>query len=274
MYCRECGKEIDDNVEYCPNCGARVKAQDVRYRKPKSSGWNSGKTIALIVGGLLLMMGVPIIIGGTALYGVTSFLDQGDGYIGVQGVDFETDTQALVVRDMDVRDFVVDDIDSPPRWIWSPNMGDLVNFRINADSNNGKPVFIGITRASKAREYLGSAEYDEITEFRMEDPRERDPYIEYDYHPGDEITQNPTSLDIWEAETSGSGVQTLNWSPEPGEYWLVVMNSDASEVVDVEAGLAVKIPILTGIAQGLLFGGVVLIGIGIVVIYYGIIRPR
>ena len=274
MYCRECGKEIDDSVEYCPNCGARVRTQDVRYRKPESGRWDSGKTVALIIGGLLLMMGVPIIIGGTALYGVTNFLDQGDGYIGVQGVDFETDTQALVVRDLDIRDFVVDDIDRPPEWIWSPDAGDLVSFRLNAESNTGKPIFIGIALEEDARGYIGSAEYDEITEFRMENPRENEPYIEYDYHQGDEITQEPTSLDIWEVQTSGPGTQTLTWSPEPGEYWLVVMNTDSSEVVDVEAGLAVKVPILTGIAQGLLFGGIVLVGVGIVVIYYGIIRPR
>jgi hypothetical protein len=108
----------------------------------------------------------------------------------------------------------------------------------------------------------------------MEDPPEGDPYIEYDYHQGEEIAVEPTSLEIWVVETSGPGIQTLTWSPEEGEYWLVVMNADASELVDVEAGLAVKVPILTAIAMGLLFGGIVLVGIGIVVIYYGIIRPR
>jgi hypothetical protein len=114
LYCRECGKEINDDVEYCPHCGAKVRTPRVRYRKPETRGWDSGKTVALIIGGILLLMGVPILIGGGALIGVTSFLDQGEDYIGVEGVDFETETQALVVREMDTRDFVVDDIDGPP----------------------------------------------------------------------------------------------------------------------------------------------------------------
>lgn len=274
MYCRECGKEIDEKADYCPHCGAKAGKPAVRIRQPRGSGWDAGKTLALVIGAGLLLLGIPVTLGGGALLGVTGFLDRGEGYIGVEGVNLETDTQALVARELDVAGFTADGVVGPPIRIWKPDFTDFLSFRVKAESNNGKRVFIGILRQQDALGYLGSAEYSQVTRFRMDNPWGRDPYVEYRLHRGEAITVSPTELDVWVAEATGYGTQTLTWSPEPGKYWLVIMNADSSAVVDVETGVSVKAPVIVWVARGLFVGGLALTGVGATVIYYGVVKPR
>jgi hypothetical protein len=203
--------------------------------------------------------------------GVTDYFDQGGGFIGVDNIDLATSTQMLVGKDMDIH---IDDVDGPPHWMWEPRVSDLVTIKIKAESNTGEDIFIGIVDVSDAYSVFGDVAYDQITEYSADDVRGRYPYIEYRYHPGSVITVSPTELDIWVAEVSGSGEQTLTWSPDIGNYWVVIMNEDGSANVDVEAGVAVKIPILGSIGRGLFVGGLVLLSFGVAIVYFGAIRPR
>ena len=223
------------------------------------------------MGGFFILIAVPILFSGGALMGVTGIFDQGGGYIGIENVNFATSTQMLIGREMSV---VIDDYDSPPSWLWEPDFSDLVTIKIKADSNTGDGVFIGIVEAGDAYAAFGDAAYDQITKFNMENLRGRNPEVTYRYHPGETLTIVPTDLDIWVAEVSGSGEQTLTWSPELGTYWLVIMNEDGSANVDIDAGVAVKMPILDNIGKGLFMGGLVLLAVGVAIVYFGAIKPR
>ena len=88
------------------------------------------------------------------------------------------------------------------------------------------------------------------------------------------MTEIPTELDIWVASVYGSGEQTLTWSPESGNFWVVVMNENSSPNLSIDAGVAVRIPIMDNIGRGLFIGGLVLLGIGIAIIFFGVINPR
>ncbi len=39
MYCKTCGKEVNDNAEICPHCGCRLKGVSVREEDAKSVGF-------------------------------------------------------------------------------------------------------------------------------------------------------------------------------------------------------------------------------------------
>lgn len=205
--------------------------------------------------------------------GVSGIFDQGGGYIGVDNVDFVTSTQVMIGKSMDVEGLEYDNFDGPPRWLWEPQIGDLVKIKIKAESNDDKPVFIGIIEERDGLEYFGDVEYDYITDFRMENPSSR-PYISYRKHSGDEATFVPTDLGIWVDEVHGYGEQAMVWEPEEGNYWLVIMNEDASAGVDVETGLSVRVPILSSIGRGLFLGGLVSLAFGVGVIYFGAIKDR
>jgi hypothetical protein len=271
VYCNKCGSEMPKGAVFCESCGTPRERKEIKYIKQRGSGASFGKAVAVIAGSLFILISLPILFSGGALMGVTGLFDQGGGFIGVDNIDFETSTQMLVGKDLDI---YIDDFDGPPQWIWEPSIGDLVTIKIKAESNTGDNIFIGIVEADDAYSAFGDTAYDQITEFQMEDVRGRYPYIEYRYHPGEALTVVPTELDIWVTEVSGSGEQTLTWSPDIGNYWLIIMNEDASANVDVEAGVGVKIPILGSIGTGLFVGGLVLLAFGVAIVYFGAIRPR
>ncbi|MGW8179017.1 MAG: zinc-ribbon domain-containing protein [bacterium] len=271
IYCRKCGSEMPQNADYCEACGAPVEYREMKYIKPRGSGNNFGKVIAVLFGGFFILVAVPILFGGGALMGVTDFFDQGGGYIGVDNVNFATSTQMIVAKEMDI---VIDDYNTAPTWLWEPSIGDLVTIKIKAESNTGDNVFIGIVDASDAYAVLGSSAYDQITRFNLDGPRDRYPDIAYRYHAGEALNITPADLDIWVAEVSGNGEQTLTWNPELGQYWLVIMNEDGSASVDVDTGVSVKMPILGSIGRGLFVGGLVLLAVGVAIVYFGAIKPR
>ncbi|MBN2336048.1 zinc ribbon domain-containing protein [Candidatus Bathyarchaeota archaeon] len=273
QYCRKCGKELEDKEDFCQECGAAVHESSIQYKKQSGGSWGAGKVIAVLFGGLLLLVGVPLTFAGTAVMGVTRSLDDGTGYIGIRGVDFDTGTQALVFKEMHMKDMLIDEIDGPMVHYWAPEPGDFVKLKFTAESNTGGEVFIGVIEESKAMEYLGDAEYDYISEFRMDKPHDRTPEITYRRHDGDTLNATLLDLDIWTAYANGEEA-TLDWAPEDGSYWVVIMNADASAPVDVETGLGVKVPFLSFIGQGLMLGGLVCLGLGGLVMYFGVVGRK
>jgi hypothetical protein len=271
-YCKKCGNDLPSNADFCPACGETTHKSEISYIKPNKGGTSGGQVVAILLGGFLILIAIPFLAGGSALLGVNSILDQGSDYIGVDNVDMYTSTQVLVAKELDIRDLDIDNDDEIPRWVMENKLGDLVTIRISADSHDGKDVFIGIVEEADALEYLSGIEYDYINNFQME--TYNDPDISYRRHSGDEVTTLPTDLDIWVAETSGPGEQTLTWSPDTGNYWMVIMNEDASQEVDIETGFAVKVPIIGNIGGGLFFGGFVAMTLGVAIVYYGAIKPR
>ena len=271
IYCNKCGSEMPQGADFCENCGASKEIRDIKYVKPRGTGATFGKGVAIVVGGFFILIAIPILFGGGAVMGVADFFDQGGGFIGVDNIDLETSTQMLVGKEMEIH---IEDFDSPSNWMWEPDLDDLVTIRIKAESNTGKPVFIGIADASDAYHVFGDAAYDEIIKYSIDDVRGQYPDIAYRYHPGETLNMTPVDLDIWVTSVSGNGEQTLTWSPDIGNFWLVVMNEDGSANVDIESGVAVKIPILDNIGRGLFIGGLVLLGIGVAIVYFGAIRPR
>jgi hypothetical protein len=272
VYCKKCGEEMSKDAIFCQNCGTPKERKEITYIKSRGSGIGFGKAVAIIVGGLFILVGISVLFAGGALMGVTGVLDQGEGFIGVDNMDIETNTQLLVAKELDM---IVDDFEGPPNWVWEPDIGDFVTIKIKADSDNSKNVFIGIVEEQDAVEYLGTVEYDQISDFHMDNGgRSSQPYLEYRYHPGNQLNIAPIELDIWVSEVHGSGEQTLTWSPEVGRYWLVIMNEDGSPNVDVDVGFSVKIPILGSIGRGLFVGGLMVLGLGVAIIYFGVIKPR
>ncbi|MCK4582288.1 DUF4389 domain-containing protein, partial [Candidatus Bathyarchaeota archaeon] len=82
----------------------------------------------------------------------------------------------------------------------------------------------------------------------------------------------PTIHSFWAAFATGSVHETVTWSVAPGRYWVVVMNEDASQGVDVDLQMGAKVPILKNLDDVLLTVGVLVGLVGAAVIYYGAVK--
>jgi len=272
QYCKECGNQIDNDAEFCPTCGAQIRESKINYVKTSTVGDNTRTILALLIGGFIILISLPLMFSGFTILTLDQYLDQGDGYIGVRGIDFATDTQALVFKDLEIEDMMLEDIESQwvRRWIFSQD--GLGSARITFESANEKEIFMGIARVQDIQPYLVGAEYDELNEVDLDGPQDEYPEINYRHNYGEQITVDLSDLDIWVASVSGDGEEVLQWAPKAGNYWVVVMNEDLSDSVEFDGGLGIKLGILKPIGGGLLSAGFVILLVGIVIIYFGAIR--
>ena len=69
MFCSKCGKQIEDDVQYCPFCGSKVNVeweekQEISYKKKNDYKHSNGifSKLMVIVG--VFALGIIIITGG------------------------------------------------------------------------------------------------------------------------------------------------------------------------------------------------------------------
>jgi hypothetical protein len=268
-YCRKCGKEIGEDARYCPACGAAVGASEAMYSKParRSAG---GKILALIFGGLLLLVSFSILAGGAALMWAQDTMTTPEGFMMSKPIRLQTSSYALDVQSLDIH--------MEPgalRGIWNPTPADIITLKLVASSNDpSKDVFIGIARAEDAADYLNGVSYEEIQRLSWDySPWEEGvPAVTYVPHPGSPPTRPPSTVTFWTASAHGSGEQTIEWVPATGSYWIVAMNADVLKDVDIDVQLGAKIPILSGIGDGLIVAGIIGLVASGLIIYYGAVR--
>lgn len=265
-YCRNCGAELKGNEKFCPACGVSVSGTErkVETRTKRSDGV---KIILFVVGGIILLISIGLLFGGGALFWLNTSLTDSEGFITTKSHQLQTDSYAIAFQHINIE---VGEVVG--RWgVWQPSPGDFVTIKITVSSNDpSKKVFIGIARASDATLYLNDVEYDEITRFNVSPSRTID--VEYTTHSGDTVPSAPTTQTFWTISEHGAGTQTLEWSPEPGNYWIVLMNEEGSAGIDSTIELGAKIPLLFIVGSVLLAGGIVALIIGGIIIYFGIRR--
>jgi hypothetical protein len=264
-YCQKCGAELKGDETFCSVCGASVtgakRGGEARVRKTDGT-----KILLFVVGGFITLIAVGLLLGGGAIFWVNT-RHSVDGFITTSSHPLTTVSYAMAFQhlNIEVGDVVGD-------WsVWRPSPGDFVTIRITVSSNNlSKNVFIGIATASDAMAYLSDVEYDELTQFSMSSSQTLE--VEYTAHSGDTIPSTPTTQTIWMVSRHGVGTQTLEWSPEAGNYWIVLMNEDGSKGIASTISLGAKIPILSTLGPMLLAGGIIALILGGIIIYFGIRR--
>lgn len=72
----------------------------------------------------------------------------------------------------------------------------------------------------------------------------------------------------WNVRSAGPGTRVLRWTPEPGDWAVVVMNADGSAGVAVRASAGIAAPFLLqfGITMVLAGLGVGLLALGLLVV--------
>ncbi|MCQ2547456.1 MAG: TM2 domain-containing protein [Clostridia bacterium] len=78
MYCKYCGHELPNEVNYCPNCGAKTSEDGEQYqRETRSSSMSDRKLILVLLTIFLGMLGVPRFVNGKIGTGIIWLLTGG-----------------------------------------------------------------------------------------------------------------------------------------------------------------------------------------------------
>ena len=220
---------------------------------PRRAG--GARIAAIVASGVVALLSLGFLATGTLLLWADSEKDE-QGYISTGTDRFSTGTRALATENLDA------DLDGAGSLV---DEGIYGTVRVRAESNDRKPVFVGIARTSDVTDYLRGSSHAIITDV------EYSPFdADYSTHDGDRALGAPAEQDFWAASAQGDGRQALTWEVEDGDWSVVVMNADGSAGVDagISAGASIGWLDETGlislgsglfllvIAGGLLFLGV------------------
>ena len=147
-------------------------------------------------------------------------------------------------------------VHAPTAFTPSAILGDT---KLTARSRGNGDVFIGIAPTAAVSSYLSGVRRATVTGIDGGTATLR-------LHPGTAPPTAPTRTGIWSASSSGSGTQSITWTPENGDWTVVVMNADGSSRVSVDATAGAEVPALNWVIGILLVLAAVALALGIVFI--------
>jgi hypothetical protein len=221
---------------------------------------NNGGRIALtITGAIASLIAVALVAGGAlALWGDS--LKGDDGYLKTDTERFHASTRALATENLDVdlgdADFLAES-------------DDLGRIKVQAESRDGEPLFVGIARTSDVEDYLAGVPYTTVDDVEVS-PFEAD----YTRHAGSRHPVAPEHAGIWAESNQGTGRQTIDWEIEDGDWSVVVMNADGSLGVDADIRAGANVPFLDELGWSAIGSGAFALIIGIGLIALAVRRPK
>lgn len=209
----------------------------------------------LILGILFSMMGIGLLFGGIGAAWVNSLQNDG-GYLTSPSERFDVDSSAIISAGPDhMRDAAYP----------GPLPFDVGSIRISAESANpGKEIFVGIAPRSDVERYLSGTNYSELLDLSF-----RPFHVEYRETPGSQQPTLPSGQDFWVASASGAGEQEFDWKIQPGNWSVVVMNTDASPDIRADLKAGFRSELFGPIAASLLAAGAILLVIGVPLLIFG-----
>lgn len=209
------------------------------------------KIAAIVVGAFLGLVGLGTFIGGSGLLWANETQRSDDGFFTIEDISLSTESLALTSADIDLGS-------QPGEWFPSGRLA-TVKLDVEADTN----VFVGIGPEDEVEAYLDDVARAEVTRITNDSVRYRDVS-------GDRVPSPPHEQGFWVASASGPGTQTLTWDLESGRWMAVIMNTDATSGVTVDASAGAQTDLLVPFALGLLAVGAILGVIAVVLIVAGV----
>jgi uncharacterized protein DUF4389 len=226
-----------------PSSPTSTSAEATATAAPGSRSWGAGRVLAVIVASLAVLAGLAALAGGgTAVVFDQTQRDSG-GYLMTHATAYSTDTYALVSDSYRAGT-------SGDRFVARDFLGTV---RIRTQST--QPLFVGIGPAGAVDSYLAGVKREVATRFDAA-------HSDFRLHAGGAPAAAPTAKHFWVARALGSGTQTLSWSPERGQWRIVVMNANASSGVHTDLAIGARFPHLLSIGIGVLAGGAALLLLG------------
>lgn len=212
---------------------------------PSRQGWTAGRVVAVVVGSMVIIGSLGGLVAGIGGLAVDRYFRE-DGFLTSVDREFSTRAPALVSEDMDFSG-----LDSPGDRVFENLVG---NLRVRVTAADDRAVFVGIAPTDEVARYLAGRMHTTVT-----DPA-GDPG--YTLHRGRPVIPSPVASDaagIWAAQATGTGTQTVEWTPTEGHWAIVVMRPSGVGPVDVTADMGAEVPVLP--AASFVVGALSLLGL-------------
>ncbi|MDX6325057.1 MAG: hypothetical protein QOK15_1411 [Nocardioidaceae bacterium] len=219
-------------------------------RPTGQSSWGAGRVIAVVVGCLIVMGSLALALPATGLLVLNSTARDDAGFLMSPTRTFSSAGYALTSGRLEVTSDV-SNTDVPHALL-----GDA---KVTARATGAKPVFVGVARTADLRAYLGGVRRSAVVDFSQGRPV-------YRTTGGSAPRTPPTASNIWRAQSSGTGVQSVTWPVTTGSWTVVVMNADGSSGVRADVAAGATVPAIGWVVGGLWIAVGVGLLLGIVVL--------
>jgi hypothetical protein len=213
----------------------------------------------LVVGSLLALIALGLMA--TGAYGIWLHTTQrSDGYVMTSSERFTTGGYALATKTLHISSDV-------PSFLYG--RGWLGDVRIRGESANpNQPLYIGIARKADVDRYLAGVAHSEVVDVSA-NAFGSSYSPSYRVRPGGKPATPPDRAGFWVARVAGPGRQALTWSVKQGRWAAVVMRPDGSRGVSADLAAGAKLPGLLWASIGVLVLGMLILGGGAALIYFG-----
>jgi Domain of unknown function (DUF4389) len=140
--------------------------------------------------------------------------------------------------------------------------GKLVQIRIDARSETGRPLFVGVAQERDVHTYLTNVAHSNLRNYNVAPEDQK-----YASIGGTARPAQPASQHIWVASAQGS--ERLTWRPREGNWSVVLMNADGSKGVAADVTLGAKVGYLGWLTAALIAVGAALMGLAVFLIMRG-----
>jgi hypothetical protein len=206
---------------------------------PPGSGstLSAGRILAVIAGALLALAGAAAILGALVL-GAATLAQRDDGFFMSHTERVRSATAVLEGETLDLGDAsgVVDEA-----------LRELaVTARIEVDSVDGRPLFVGVARRADLDRYLDGVAHDTVVDVH-------DDGVVYEHHSGRDAIAPPADADVWVASSEGTS-PVVEWDVESGRWAAAIVSADGAPGVVADVRVGGRIGALGWITAGV--GGV------------------
>ena len=216
---------------------------------PVRHQWTGGRIASVIVGAILALTSMGLLTGGATLLWADR-TQRDDGYLSVSNT-FSTGGYALTTDRLSSND-------------WTDASSLLGDVRARVSANDpAQGVFVGLAPTDAVARYLNGVNYATIRDTSAPT---------YIVHSGANPPVPPQDTDIWVAQASGTGTQTIAVPISTGDWTAVVMNANGAPGIEVRAEVGATVPGLDWMSGVVLGLGIVLLGGGVALIAVAIHR--
>lgn len=201
------------------------------------SGLGAGRIGLLVSGALVALVGVAMAAASGVLVWAHATQRDSAGYYTTQTERYATPTYALTSR--------IDLGDAPGQHDWMP-AHPAGTVRLRADGGS-REIFVGIAPEADVDRWLAGVAHERVTGANFGPFDSRSTVVT-----GVRSAGSPLDQTFWTVSIAGSGLQTLGWPSESGQWAIVVMNADggAGVVADVSAAARTSLLLLIGMGTG------------------------